>query len=182
MDRFRDPDLNPLGTDIREELLARFGLFGLRLAIRLLVKGRSRRPLTSSNALLATSGITDLQRILADRFAGRSDSLKARSALAALRGVADELGRRGVPGANGLAADIERVESGSEQLALLRLLHLVLTGSVEVTPDERLEIDRLTGSAPSAARTGLERDAGRTRSGRRRWPGSSAGDGVQPAR
>ena len=160
VDRFRDADLNPLGTDIREELLDRFGLFGLRLAIRLLVEGRVATATELSDALLETSGIRDLQRILADRFAGRSDALKARSALAALRGVADELGRRGVPGANGLAADIERVEAGSDQLALLRLLHLVLTGSLEVTPDERREIDRLTGAAPSAERTGLAADAG----------------------
>ena len=159
VDRFRDADLNPLGSDIREELLERFGLFGLRLAIRLLVEGRVGTATELSDALLETSGIRDLQRILADRFAGRSDALKARSALAALRGVADELARRGVPGANGLAADIERVEAGSEQLALLRLLHLVLTGSIEVTPDERLEIDRLTGPGPSAGRAGLAADA-----------------------
>jgi predicted GTPase len=160
VDHFRDSDLNPLGTDIREELLERFGLFGLRLAIRLLVEGRIGTATELSEALLETSGIRDLQRILADRFAGRSDALKARSALAALRGVADELARRGVSGASSVAADIERVEAGSEQLALLRLLHLVLTGSIEVTADERLEIDRLTGAAPSAQRTGLAADAG----------------------
>ena len=159
VDRFRDADLNPLGGDIREELLERFGLFGLRLAIRLLVEGRVGTATELSDALLETSGIRDLQRILADRFAGRSDALKARSALAALRGVADELARRGVPGANGLAADIERVEAGSEQLALLRLLHLVLTGSIEVTPDERVEIDLLTGAGRSAERAGLTADA-----------------------
>jgi GTP-binding protein EngB required for normal cell division len=159
VDRFRDPDLNPLGTDIREELLDRFGLFGLRLAVRLLVEDRVATATELSDALLETSGIRTLQRILADRFAGRSDVLRARSALAALRGVADELGRRGVAGANGLAADIERVEAGSEQLALLRLLHLVLTGSVEVTPAEGSEIDRLTGAAPAAERAGLAPDA-----------------------
>jgi predicted GTPase len=159
VDRFRDPDLNPLGTDIREELLGRFGLFGLRLTIGLLAQGRVGTATELSDALLVTSGIRDLQRILADRFAGRADALKARSALAALRGVADELARRGVPEANRLAADLERVEAGSEQLALLRLLHLVLTGSIEVTPDERLEVDRLTGAARTAERAGLAADA-----------------------
>ncbi|MGZ8527749.1 MAG: GTPase, partial [Candidatus Limnocylindrales bacterium] len=68
VDRFRDADLNPLGTDIREELLERFGLFGLRLAIRLLVEGRVGTAAELSDALLETSGIRDLQRILADRF------------------------------------------------------------------------------------------------------------------
>ena len=42
VDRFRDADLNPLGEEIREELLDRLGLFGLRLAVRLLVDGEVR--------------------------------------------------------------------------------------------------------------------------------------------
>ena len=54
-----------------------------------------------------------------------------------------------VAGAAELAADIERVEAGSEQLALLRLLHLVLAGQVQVDPDRAHEIDRLTGGGPA---------------------------------
>ena len=159
VDRFRDPDLNPLGADIREELLERLGLFGLRLTVGLLVESATLTATGLSQALLATSGIIELQAILDDQFAARSDALKARSALAALRGIVDELGRRAVPGAAELAADIERVEAGSEELALLRLLHLVLAGQVQVNPDERLEIDRLTGGRPPGERAGLGPDA-----------------------
>lgn len=159
VDRFRDPDLNPLGTDIREELLDRLGLFGLRLAVGLLADGRVGTATELSGALLDASGIRELQRVLDDRFAARSEVLRARSALAALRVVADELGRRAVPGAADLGADIERVEAGSEQLALLRLLHLVLAGLVVVGADERVEIDRRTGAGSAGERIGLAADA-----------------------
>jgi 50S ribosome-binding GTPase len=159
VDRFRDPDLNPLGEHIREELLERLGLFGLRLTVGMLVESPALTATSLSQTLVATSGITELQAILDEQFAARADALKARSALAALRGVADELARRAVAGATELASDIERVEAGSEQLALLRLLHLVLAGRIEVSVDERLEIDRLTGGGPSAERVGLSAEA-----------------------
>ncbi len=155
VDRFRDPGLNPLGADIREELLERLGLFGLRLTVGLLAEDRELTATGISQTLIGLSGIAELQTIVDDRFAARADALKARSALAAFRGIADELVRRGRPGAAEIAADIERVEAGSEQLALLRLLHLVLTGLVEVSPPERLEVDRLTGSTGPAERAGL---------------------------
>ena len=54
---------------------------------------------------------------------------------------------------------VDRLEASSQELALLRLLHLVLTGAVELNPDERAEVDRLCGSAPPAERVGLGADA-----------------------
>jgi GTPase Era involved in 16S rRNA processing len=155
VDRFRDPELNPLAAEIREELLERLGLFGLRTAVGLLADRRVATAAELSSALLELSGIATLQQILGERFAARADALKARSALAALRLFADELGRRSVPGADGLVADIERVEIGSHELGLLRLLHLVLTGVMATTAEEGQEIERLTGTAEPGARLGL---------------------------
>ncbi len=40
VERFRDAERNPLGEEIREDLLARFGLFGIRLAVRLIAARR----------------------------------------------------------------------------------------------------------------------------------------------
>lgn len=160
VDRFRDPESNPLGADIRDELLDRLGLFGLRLCVGLLADSAVRSATELSQRLLAESGIGELQRLLDEQFGARSDALRARSALGALRVIADELGRRGVEGAVGLGSDIERVEAGSEELALLRLLHLVLAGLVEVDPDERAEIDRLVGGRSPTERVGLPADAG----------------------
>jgi dynamin family protein len=159
VDRFRDPELNPLAEEIREELLERLGLFGLRQAVEMLVDGRAATATELSRALLDLSGIAELQQMLNAQFASRSAVLKARSALAALRAVADELRRRGVSDAVDLDADLERLEVGSQELALLRLLHLVIAGLVEVTAEERDEIDRLAGGGTAGVRTGLPADA-----------------------
>jgi hypothetical protein len=105
--------------------------------------------------LLARSGIRELQRILAERYAGRAQPLKARSALAALRRIGEELDRLGAAGASEIVVAVDRLEASSQDLALLRLQHLVLTGAVELTPDQRREVDRLSGSAPANEKLGL---------------------------
>ena len=56
VERFRDPELNPLGEEIREELLDRLGMFGLRLAVGLLASGEVRTATGLSQALLERSG------------------------------------------------------------------------------------------------------------------------------
>jgi predicted GTPase len=159
VDRFRDPELNPLGEEIREELLERLGMFGLRLAVGLLASGEVRTATGLSQALLERSGIRELGRVLAERYAGRAQALKARSALAALRAIAEGLDRRAVPGAPEVVVEIDRLEASSGELALLRLLHLVLSGTVELAAAERAEVDRLCGSGGPAERMGLASEA-----------------------
>lgn len=160
VDRFRDADLHPHGWEIREELLRRFGLFGLRTAIGLIVSGTTRTATELSQALLALSGIRDLQRQLGDRYTTRARALKARTALTALRSIADRLERRGVVAATDLVADIERVEASSHEIDQLRLAHLVLTGLVKMNEDEREEIERLSGSGSLAVQAGAPEGAG----------------------
>lgn len=159
VDHFRDAELSPLGEDIREELLGRLGLFGIRLAVRLLVDGDVRTATELSDALLEHSGIRELQRILAERYAGRAQVLKARSALAALRAIGREMDRRAIPGAADLVVAVDRLEASSQDLAMLRLIHLVMTGLVTLGSTERQEIDRLGGTGQPAEKMGLPRDA-----------------------
>lgn len=154
VDRFRDADLHPHGWEIREELLRRFGLFGLRTAIGLIVDGTTRNATELSQALLELSGIRELQRQLRERYTARAHALKARTALAGLRAVADRLERRGVGAASELVADIERVEAASHEIDQLRLAHLVLTGLVTVDDDERQEIERLSAPGSLAEQAG----------------------------
>ena len=160
VDRFRDANLHPHGWEIREELLRRFGLYGLRKAIGLIVDGTTRNATELSQALLALSGIRDLQRQLRERYTARAQALKARTALAGLRSIADRLERRGVAAASVLVADIERVEAASHEIDQLRLAHLVLTGLVTVSDDERQEIERLGGPGSLAQQAGASDDAG----------------------
>lgn len=159
VDRFRDEEANPLGADIREELLDRFGLFGLRLAVRLIAGGTARTATQLSHALLEESGISELQRVLTERYAARADILKARSALAAFRSISAELARAGTAGSAELVASIDRLEASSGALSLLRLQHLVLVGLVDLPEDRRVEIARLCASGSAPERLDLPTDA-----------------------
>lgn len=159
VDRFRAPNENPLGEAIREELLERLGMYGLRLAVSLIAEGRATTATALSRALVAASGIETLQRVIAEQFGARAETLKSRSAFIALRGIANELDRRGVAGATALVSRIEQIEAGSQALALLRLLHLVLAGLVRMSPEERAEIERLTNAGAANERLGLAPDA-----------------------
>ena len=162
VDRFRDPDLSPLGEEIREELLDRLGLYGLRLAVRLIADGHVGTATELSGALLEHSGIRGqrFQRVLAEQYTARAQALKARSALAALRVVGEELDRRGTAGAADLVQAVDRLEASSQALAMLRLLHLVLSGQIALRDEERAEIERLSASGTAAAdRLGLPNGA-----------------------
>ena len=159
VDRFRDPDESPLAAEAREELLARFGLYGLRLAVAGIVEGRATSATALSEAMLEASGIRDLQRVLAARYGTRADVLKARSALAAFRAVGAALARRDVASASDLVQAIDRLEAGSGALSLLRLEHLVLTGLIELPEADRMELARLCGPGSPAERLGLALEA-----------------------
>jgi predicted GTPase len=161
VDRFRDAERNPLGEEIREDLLARFGLYGVRLATGLVADGSVGTANDMSGALLERSGIRKLQRILAEAYAARASLLKARSALVALRAIAVELGRDGAgsAGAAEVVGAIDRLEASSGALALLRLQHLVLAGYLDLHDDEREEVARLWAAGDGVSRVGLESGA-----------------------
>jgi dynamin family protein len=155
VERFRDANVSPLTEDIREDLLERFGLFGLRLAVRLIADGDVTTATGLANALLEHSGIRPLQRVLTERYAARAQVLKARSALVALRAIGVSLDRDAVARGSEIVEAVDRLEASSGELALLRLQHLVLAGLLALAEDERVEIDRLTGGGDSATRVGL---------------------------
>jgi hypothetical protein len=159
VERFRDAERNPLGEEIREDLLGRFGLFGIRLAVQLITDGQIRNATELSTALLERSGIRGLQRVLTEAFSERAALLKARSALVALRAIATTLGRAGVAGSSDVATAIDRLEASSGALALLRLQHLVLAGHIDLDGTQRREVETLWGGGSSAARLGLDADA-----------------------
>ncbi len=159
VDRFRDEERNPLRNEIREELLDRFGLFGLRLAVQLVADEAVGSATQLSHALLEASGIRELQRVLAERYAARADVLRARSALSAFRAVGGGLDRAAVSGSADIVASIDRLEASSGALSLLRLQHLVLVGRVERPAAAEAEIGRLSTSGSPTERLGLAADA-----------------------
>lgn len=144
----------------RERLLERFGIFGVRLAVSLIAAGDARTSSALSAALVARSGLSQLEAVLRSQFAARADVLKARSTLLGVQALL-----RSHPPANGgdaLAAEIERVVAGAHELAEIRLLNALRAGALDVGPDETAQMERLLGAAGSspAARLGLPEGAG----------------------
>ena len=67
-----------------------------------------------------------------------------------------------------LDREIERVEAASHELAELRVLHTLLEGTLQVSDEERAEIERLMASDDPRERLGLQ-------------PGASPGEAVSEA-
>jgi hypothetical protein len=137
----------------RQRVLDRLGLFGVRLAVRLIRDGAVRDSADLARALTAHSGIDRLREVFDAQFVGRSEVLKARSALA----VIDEC----LPPGSALAADAERIRASAHEFVELRLLHQIRSGRLPGTDDQLAEMDRLLGGAGGAAyhRLGLPADA-----------------------
>jgi hypothetical protein len=104
-------------------------------------------------ALTAHSGIDRLREVFAAQFVGRSEVLKARSALAVL----DEFLDPDSPP----AAEAERIRAGAHEFVELRLLHLLRSGRLPGTQAQLAVMDLLLGGAGGAAylRLGLPADA-----------------------
>jgi hypothetical protein len=158
VDRFCTPGISPLTVESRRDLLWRLGLFGVRFCLRELGRDDDLTATALARRLVAASGLPELIEVLDLHLAPRADVLKARSALVALRSVARELATQRAGAARELEVEIERVESSSHELAELRLLHLVLTGQVELSDDERVEVERLTRPGEVTERLGLPTD------------------------
>ncbi len=146
----------PLDTETRQDLIRRFGVFGIRLAVHLIRNGDTASAPELAAALRARSGLDELRHVLETQFAARRNLLKARAALTVLDAVlqetpVDESGR--------LEAELERIEAGAHAFAELRLLNALRAGAIELPESEAAE--RLLGAEGSetATRLGLVGDA-----------------------
>jgi hypothetical protein len=137
----------------RREALGRLGLFGVRMSVRLIREQKVHDSADLAAALTAHSGIDRLREVFAAQFVGRSEVLKARSALAVLDEFID-------PG-SALAAQAERIRASAHEFVELRLLHLLRSGRLPGTQAQLAEMDLLLGGAGGAAylRLGLPADA-----------------------
>jgi hypothetical protein len=136
------------GSEERLRLLERLGLFGVRLGVRLIREGAVADAGALARALTEHSGIDRLREVFAAQFVGRSEVLKARSALAVL----DECI---LPG-SALAAEAERIRASAHEFVELRLLHQLRSGRLPGTDAQLAEMDRLLGGAGGAAYARLE--------------------------
>jgi len=159
-DGFCDGESSDLTIELRRGLLDRFGLCGLRLMMHDVQSGRCKTAVDMSNRLVADSGLDELRRLIAERFLPRARVLQARTGLGALRNLARAITAEDPTQGRQLDAEVERVESSVLDFAQLRLAHLVLSGIVRFSTDERDEMERLLAvDTPVRARLALDEAA-----------------------
>jgi Dynamin family len=152
-DRFvRDDPLVAVTAVEREDLLRRFGLFGVRCSIAEIAAGRISSSQALADRLGALSGLDGLRAVLGTQFAQRAALLKARTALNAVDEVA-----RAAGGSVGdeLAAEVERISAGAHELVEVRLLNVVRSGALAMRSDELAALEQLVGGGDAATRLGL---------------------------
>jgi hypothetical protein len=147
----------PLPPDRRHRLLRLLGLYGVRLALRVLDRGGVRREELVA-VLTRRSGLAELRRLLLTQFAERRDVLKADNALRTVDAVtrADP-----IPASGRLRQEVERLRIGAHELAEIRVLTELRAGQIPAAPEQLAPMDRLLGGDGSAAsvRLGLPGDA-----------------------
>ncbi|WP_067546702.1 dynamin family protein [Nocardia crassostreae] len=143
-DRFARPDLPlPVPPELRAHLAARFGLFGIRLAVTLVRLG-VRDSHTLAAELTARSGLDELRTVLDVQFAQRAEELKAHSALTALARILAI--NPGTP-ADALLPRVRTLLADVHGFAELRLLGHLRVGELPLPAADLAEMHRLIGGA-----------------------------------
>jgi hypothetical protein len=137
----------------REQLLSRFGLFGVRLASTLLRRGVASTATELAAELAERSGLNDLQDVLRSLFFERRDVLKSRSALLALEALIRTERRSG---SDALGADVEEIIASAHPFNELRVLSALRAGWVTGKPAVIAELERLIGGGGSPAHLRLQ--------------------------
>lgn len=151
---FLGDSLSPLTAEIRRLLFARFGLFGLRLAVARLREGAAGTAPALARALIEASGLEGLQRVLAEQFGSRAQTLQAVTALQGLHAIA-----RRTPEQPSWASQLEGLEAASYELAELRALQAGIDGLLELSEGELRRLALILAPGPTAVRLGLSEDA-----------------------
>jgi hypothetical protein len=157
VDDWCEPSATALTVEVRRELLDRFGLFGLRIAVAALAEGVVGSSTDLSRHLVACSGLGELRRVIDEVFLPRAGLLQARTALVALRGLVAEVAAADPAGAGVLRRDLDELEAGTLEFARLQAAHAVMTGSARVPAAERDEIERLLTAGDPVGAIGLDR-------------------------
>jgi hypothetical protein len=159
-DRFVDrmPELGLTSLE-REALLARFGLFGVRLGATLLRRQVAGTATELARELAERSGLRELQEVLRSLFFERRDVLKSRSALLAVDSLVRTHPR---PGNEMIAAEVEEIVASAHPFNELRVLSSIRAGWVSGKPDVVEDLERVIGGDGTAIhlRLGCPPDSG----------------------
>jgi len=154
-DHFCEISSSNLTVEIRRDLLGRLGLFGIRLALQEMRSGRASTAATLGPILVEHSGLVELRRLLARHFGPRARVLQARTALASLRNVCRSLRESDPALAGEIQRDLERIEVSTVEFAQVRGAHLISTGAVALSAEERAELEPIVAGRVGAEALGL---------------------------
>lgn len=144
-------------TDMRVELVNRFGLFGIRLAVVLIASGW-KDAASLAQELSRRSGLDELLELLHGQFHDRAAEMKTRSVLI---GVDQLLREQPVPKSDKVNLLLERLLSTSHELREFRLLMRLRSGAVSLPTELLPEAEQLLGGYGTSATTrlGLPKEA-----------------------
>ena len=138
-DRFtRESDATTLSTAERRALLARFGIFGVRLATAL-IRGGVDSSSELSEAMVQQSGLVELQQFVRNQFRTRATTLKVRGVLLALEKLIRDNPR---DGADEIRAGIERISAAAHTLRELALLASARSDGLPLPEEDAAEAQR----------------------------------------
>jgi hypothetical protein len=149
VDRFTQarPELGLTSIE-RDALLARFGLFGVRLTSTLLRREVATTATELSRELTERSGLNHLRELIGSLFLERRDVLKSRSALLAIAEVTRACAQ---PGSDALAAEVEGIIASAHPFNELRVLSSLRAGWVTGKADVVADLEQLIGGAGNSA-------------------------------
>ncbi|MFD5213402.1 dynamin family protein [Microbacterium sp. NPDC058345] len=153
-DRFtRDSAVTGLSVAVREALLARFGIFGVRLATALIRDGVASSS-ELSEALVQQSGLIQLQEFVQAQFQPRAEILKARGVVLQVQRLLRDRPRDGT---DRIRAGIERFAASAHMLRELSLLAEARAHGLPVAADDAVDAARILGASgiEPTARLGL---------------------------
>ena len=163
-DRFvRSPEPAGVEQGAKASLVARFGLFGIRLGVAL-INGGISDPTNLAHELARRSGLGQLLQTVAALFQTRAEALKARAAVVGLEALLRTAGTAGAAAgedAARLLTAMERLQAGAHEFRELKLLAKLRTEGAGLTPELATEAERLVGGRGTlpAHRLGVAQDA-----------------------
>jgi hypothetical protein len=149
----------PLTSLEREELLARFGIFGIRQSLALVRSKKVNSSVELSRELTNRSGLVDLQTILTTLFIDRAAVLKCRSALLTVERLCEQNPHN--PGSASLLLNIEQIMAGAHPFNELATMAAIRSGRIKAKEQDLFDLERALGSAGTASwqRLGLAPEA-----------------------
>ncbi|HEY5148809.1 MAG TPA: dynamin-like GTPase family protein [Mycobacterium sp.] len=158
VDRFVREDIDlPVDASTRAGLLDRFGMFGVRISIAVILSGVTDSA-ALADALLERSGLVSLRDVIDQQFAQRSESLKDHTALVSLRRFVEA---NPIPATPYIVADIDPLLADTHAFEELRLLSQLRSRPTTLTDDEIVSLRRIIGGSgtDAASRLGLTPEA-----------------------